>query len=236
MHRLLAIIIAAAPAACYAFTSPPLPKKLEWQESKTFCRVSSCAPFDYGLSDDEFATWLMDELKDCPGRLKYSSVYEDSVYAIVQWRKRYRGDPILWKRIFKKDRVIKELIESAPIISAVKQVVIESSSSSSEEDDKYTIIDLCSGKGYHSMLLSEILPRDKVERLVMVDKAWAVASTDTADLKPHHMTWGHLYGTNPVSEESYFTTWPIPLYTLKQGMQCFMFMFECCIFDNGIIC
>ena len=29
-------------------------------------------------------------------------------------------------------------------------------------DKKVTIVDLCSGKGYLSMLLSEILPRDKV--------------------------------------------------------------------------
>ena len=106
-----------------------------------------------------------------------------------------------------------ELVESAPIIEAVKQVVSNSSSS----DEKITIIDLCSGKGYLSMFLSEMLSEEKVERFILVDKAWAIASKETKELKPHHMNWDHIYGNNPLTFESYFTNWPIPLYTSKQG-------------------
>src|SRR6056300_1531145 len=106
-----------------------------------------------------------------------------------------------------------ELIESAPIIEAVKQVVSNGSSS-----EKVTIIDLCSGKGYLSMFLSEMLSKEKVERFILVDKSWAIASKETKELKPHHMNWNHIYGNNPLTDESYFTSWPIPLYTSKQGI------------------
>jgi hypothetical protein len=152
---------------------------------------------------------------DCPGRNTYSSVYDDSIKAVVQWRRRYRGNPVLWKRVFKKDRVIKELVEAAPIIEAVKLVV-----ESSQACERFTIVDLCSGKGYLSMFLSELLPQDKVERLILVDKAWAIASKETKEPQPHHISWDHIYGTNPMTEESYFSTWPIPLHTSKQG-KCF---------------
>ena len=126
------------------------------------------------------------------------------------------GNPTLWKRVFKKERVIKELIESAPIIAAVKQAV---ESSSSSTDEQFTIIDLCSGKGYLSMFLSEILPPQKVERFILIDKAWAIASKETKELKPHHMNWDHIYSVDPKTDESYFTTWKIPLYTSKQDLK-----------------
>jgi hypothetical protein len=130
---------------------------------------------------------------------------------------------VLWKRIFKKDRVIKELSESAPIIDWVKKAI----ESSHVESEKWSVIDLCSGKGYLSMFLSEILPKDKVERCVLVDKAWAIASKETTSLKTHHMNWDHIYSTNPVTGVSYFTTWPIRLYTSKQGKEHPMHCFIC---------
>ena len=35
------------------------------------------------------------------------------------------------------------------------------------------------------------------------------------------MNWDHIYGVNPLSEENdtYFTTWPIPLHTSKQNLK-----------------
>lgn len=174
--------------------------------------TSSLPDINYGLTDEEFHAWLSQEVANCPGRKTYSSVYEESLNAIVEWRKRYRGNPLLWKRIFKKERIIKELVESAPIIELVKKAI-----DSSDTKEKYTVVDLCSGKGYLSMFLSEILPPEKVERCVLVDKAWAIASKETTELKPHHMNWDHIYGVNPVTDDSYFTSWPIKLYTSKQG-------------------
>lgn len=176
----------------------------------------SLPDINYGLSDDEFQAWLYEQIQDVPGRATYDEVYRDAIQAIVKWRKRYRGNPMLWKRIFKKDRVIKELIEAAPIIDTVKRRILNS-----ESDEKYTILDLCSGKGYLSMFLSEMLPLDKVERLVLIDKAWAIASKETKALKPHHMNWDHIYGQVPIpgNATTYFTTWPIPLYTSKQNLK-----------------
>ncbi|KAL7498816.1 hypothetical protein ACHAWT_006673 [Skeletonema menzelii] len=191
------------------------------------CQATSLPDLNYGLSDKEFHTWLQSQVQTAPGRNTYASTYDDCLTAIVSWRKRYRGNPSLWKRIFKKDRVMKELIESAPVIEFVK-CAIEHQEDDDDDDDannkKFTIIDLCSGKGYLSMFLSEILPREKVHKFILVDKAWAIANKKTTtELKPHHMNWDHIYGTavdtDGEEESSYFTTWPIPLYTSKQDLK-----------------
>ena len=158
--------------------------------SSSHCYATPLPDLNYGLSDEEFHTWLQNEIQDAPGRNTYASTYEDSLTAIVKWRKRYRGNPALWKRIFKKDRVMKELIESAPVIQFVKRAI--DNQNDNDETKKFTIIDLCSGKGYLSMFLSEILPPEKVDKFILVDKAWAIASKKTTtSLKPHHMNWDH---------------------------------------------
>ena len=134
---------------------------------------------NYGLSDEEFKIWLTSQIENVPGRHLYSDVYEDSIKAIINWRKRYRGNPTVWKRIFSKDRVVKELIESAPIIQAVKTIVESNANENENENgnnEKFTILDLCSGKGYLSMFLSEMLPPEKVQKFILIDKAWAIAS------------------------------------------------------------
>ena len=208
MRKIIFSLVFFAPKATGGFISHS-PSYRSALSSST----SSLPDINYGLSDEEFHAWLTQQISNCPGRNTYSSVYEDSINAIVKWRKRYRGNPLLWKRIF-KERIIKELVESAPVIEYVRRAV----ASSSDEQEKFTIIDLCSGKGYLSMFLSEILPEDKVERCVLVDKAWAIASKDTTELKPHHMNWDHIYGTNPLTDDLYFTSWPINLFTSKQGM------------------
>lgn len=163
----------------FAFTTQ---RKIQRRNMSALDANSSPAlpELNYGLSDEEFHSWLFSEIENVPGRETYSEVYENSLNAIVNWRKRYRGNPKLWKRIFNRDRVIKELIESAPIIQSVKRVI-----ESNESEEKFTIMDLCCGKGYLSMFLSEILPKEKVNRFILVDKAWAIASTETKELKPH---------------------------------------------------
>ena len=223
VHHLLLFIIAVHSLAIGAFNTSPILARTASLDAVSLDEPAPSTPsaslpgVDYGLTDEQFTSWLTQEVENCPGRQTYASVYEDSIKAIVQWRRRYRGNPLLWKRIFKKDRVIKELVESAPIIEAVKQAVEASENNDDKETaEKFTIIDLCSGKGYLSMFLSEILPQERVERFILVDKAWAIASKD-AKLKPHHMNWDHIYGMNPTTNESYFTSWEIPLYTSKQG-------------------
>ena len=166
---------------------------------------------EFGISDEEFKNGLINDLKNVPGRKEYATIFEKSIDAIVQWRKRYRGNPTLWKRLFKKDRVIKELVEAVPIIQAVMAYV--SSFNSEEENGKrITIMDLCSGKGYLSMFLSELLPPEKIVEIILIDKAWPPqnieflqkeeSSSQKEKKMSEHINWDHIYGTIPTLENS----------------------------------
>lgn len=190
-------------------------------------------------SDEEFQTWFHQQLVQEAGPI-LRETYGDELllelaHCVTKWRQRYRMglatsdvdgivDSALWKRLFKRDRVVKEIVESIPIIHAIDKYVRSlPSSESGAEVQKITILDLCSGKGYLSMILSEYLPADKVEKLVLIDKAWPMCH---AEPQSHHMNWDHIYGNYTVAitedgldTQSYFTTWPIPLHTSKQNLK-----------------
>lgn len=169
---------------------------------------------NYGLSDSEFNAWVQSELFQDPLYEDYQQIFEQAATAITNWRQRYRGNPKLWRRLFKKDRVFKEFVEAAPIIHAVVNLIEES------DLDHYTIIDLASGKGYLSMFLSEMLPPEKVHGLVLMDKAWP---RQDQPLQDHHISWEHIYGssntTTTIPTASYYDSWPIPLVTSKQDLK-----------------
>jgi len=199
--------------------------------------TQSSSTSSFGLTDEEFKDWISEELSDAPGRQVYETTFDSAILAIVRWRQRFRGNPTIWKRIFKKERVFKELIESAPILHSVEKFV-NNNVKSKIDDEKITILDLCSGKGYLSMFLSEMLPPEKVEKIILVDKAWAMCNSEVL---PHHMNWDHIYGKIPHAnhlsilnkeqvesndqqflekgDPTYFTTWPIPLHTSKQDLK-----------------
>lgn len=182
---------------------------------------TTAAAADTSWSNDEFQEWIHQQLVEEAGPILHET-YGDSMFVqlaqcITRWRLRFQlgDDATLWKRLFKRDRVVKEVIESIPIIQAIEAWIEEESS----QREKVTIIDLCSGKGYLSMLLSEYLPPEKVEKLVLIDKAWPMCF---AVPKAHHMNWDHIYGnytTGDNAKASYFTTWPIPLHTSKQDLK-----------------
>ena len=192
------------------------------------------------VSDDEFQLWFYIQLVEEASPLlvaRYDQLMRRIAKCVVQWRIRYHGNKPLWKRIFKKDRVVKEIIESIPIISSIEQYVLtydlsswtsscDSTTTDSCGDDdgssnsgKITIVDLCSGKGYLSMVLSELLPPSKVEKFWLVDKQWPICH---GILKQHHISWEHIYGdtnsTDPNTPD-YYETWPIPLVTSKQDLK-----------------
>jgi hypothetical protein len=177
---------------------------------------------DRGSSDADFQDWLATELQKDPLYKEYPDIFDAAPVCIMNWRRRYRGDPALWNRVFKKERVMKEFIEAVPIIDAVQRLVInndESKSSTSSSPQKFTIVDLASGRGYLSMLLSELLPPDKVEKFVLIDKAWPMHNTTP---KPSHISWNHIYGNLADDNEDaprYYDTWPIPLTTSKQDLK-----------------
>lgn len=151
----------------------------------------------------------------------YPDLFKESAIAVKKWRKRYRGNAPLWNRLFKQDRVIKEIVEAIPVIHTVQDWMSRNESLWNNEDTagdkKMTIIDLCSGKGYLSMLLSEILPPERVGKCLLMDKAWPLCHSKP---KPHHMSWEHIYGD--LEDENgprYFDAWPISLVTSKQNLK-----------------
>ena len=163
-------------------------------------------------SEPAFRAWLDESLNDAPRRDVYGGIYDECADAVVRWRRRYHGNPQLWKRLM-KERLVKELVECAPVIAATRDFV-------AEQHERVTIVDLCSGKGYLSMFLSELLPPDRVERCVLVDKAWPHCH---AVPKPSHINWDHVYGSHDAPDgttTSYFDAWPIRLTTSKQNLKC----------------
>ncbi len=149
-----------------------------------------------------FADWLDKALRAAPNQAAYGQTYLDSAAAVVRWRRRYRGNPKLWNRLM-KDKVVKELVECAPVVAACRDYV-------DAHTKPVTVVDLCSGKGYLAMLLSELLPKDKVSRIVLVDKAWPLNGQD--EPLPHQINWDHIY--------DYYEDWPITLTTSKQDLKC----------------
>mmetsp|Transcript_10175 Transcript_10175/g.18348 ORF Transcript_10175/g.18348 Transcript_10175/m.18348 type:complete len:387 (+) Transcript_10175:85-1245(+) len=176
-------------------------------------------------TDDEFESFLRKELQKDPLSKEYPDLFAAAPKLICKWRQRYRGNPSLWKRLFQKDRVMKEFIEASPIIDSVQRLVI---STELKKGEKFTIIDLACGRGYLSMLLSELLPPEKVDKFVLVDKQWPMHKTTP---EPHHISWTHIYGpfleNNENSEEDndqstipcYYETWPIRLNTSKVNLK-----------------
>ncbi|CAB9500910.1 expressed unknown protein [Seminavis robusta] len=166
------------------------------------------------MTDDEFESWMLAEFVKPHGNAslyqEYREIFHLAASAVRKWRQRFHGDPSVWKRLFDKDRVTKEFIEAIPIIQAVFTFFASNDNDSNDNDTaSYTVVDLASGKGYLSMLLAELLPPSKVQRFVLMDKAWP-----TYDQEPqkHHMSKAHIAG-------DYQDKWPIPLVTSKQDFK-----------------
>ena len=66
----------------------------------------------YAEDETKFVAWLEAELADAPGRTDYPEIFVDASAAVLQWRRRFRGDRKLWQRLM-KDRVLKEIVERA---------------------------------------------------------------------------------------------------------------------------
>ena len=112
---------------------------------------------DDGLRRElEFGAWLASALADAAGRVAYPVEFGLVEACVMRWRQRFYGDPKLWKRLMKA-RLIKEIVECVPVIAAAIKFARNVQLAPSE---RLTVIDLCSGKGFLSMFLSEILPAD----------------------------------------------------------------------------
>ena len=180
--------------------------------SKSTCIPSADNPHR-NFTDQEFEEFLANELQQSPLYKDYPTVFLAAPKIITEWRQRYRGNPALWKRLFDRDRVIKEFVEAVPVIDAVKRLV---EYKDLMDGQKFTIFDLACGRGYLSMILSHLLPAEKVKKIVLVDKQWPMHNVEP---KPHHISWTHIYGSHKKVEDQsipcYFETWPIKLHTSK---------------------
>ena len=96
------------------------------------------------LTEDEasFTAWLSAELALAPNYEAYSDVYAEATQCVLRWRQRYRGNPKLWRSLMRGERVVKEIIEAAPVIAAARAIVDATPLAPGE---KLTIVDLCSG-------------------------------------------------------------------------------------------
>ena len=195
-------------------------------------QVGERALADSHEGEREFVAWLAESLRDAPGRAAYPAVFDSLEAIVVRWRRRFRGNPSLWKRLMKA-RLLKEIVEIAPVIAATQDFI----GGRAPGDAPVTLVDLASGKGFLAMFLSEMLPPERVERIFLVDRAWplntnaARADRATADgaydaalLKPQQINPEHLYGSHVDPETGrvvrYADEWPIPLVTSKQDLKC----------------
>ena len=75
-----------------------------------------------------------------------------------------------------KQRLVKELLESLHVIARVMDHV--ETDLSDNHPEPISILDLCSGFGYLSMFLAHLLPAHRVDRIILLDKAWPMHSQD----------------------------------------------------------
>jgi len=168
-------------------------------------------------SDDEFRRILRHHLEQNPLSKDYPDLFEKAPDCFVKWRQRFSAsNPKLWKRLFTMDRVLKEFFEAVPVLDAIAKMIDSDTrlqqqqqppnndgtpQQQQQQHQTYTIIDLCSGKGYLGMILSEILPPSKVFRIVLMDKAWPMRNSS---VKPQHINWEHIYGTHSAESSTTF--------------------------------
>jgi Methyltransferase domain len=170
------------------------------------------------LSHEHFQDWFLQRLQQNHVAMhdKYPRVFESAAMAVANWRRRFHGDAAQWKRLFDEKKICKEFVEACPIIDAVQRLVTAAASCSDDDEVRrrlvpFTIVDLACGKGYLSMLLSEMLPPSHVTRFVLMDKAWPCHGT--TELSAHHMNWDHIH------DPKYKDSWPIPLVPCKQDLK-----------------
>jgi len=147
-------------------------------------------------SDEDFRETLRARLLEHPLAADYPDLFARAPDCFVRWRQRFLATNLkLWRRLFSADKVVKEFVEAVPVLDAVVKM-IENDTRLGEAKNgtrqSYTIIDLCSGKGYLGMILSEVLPPSKVFRIVLMDKAWPMRNVPP---QAQHINWDHIYGT-----------------------------------------
>jgi len=148
--------------------------------------------------------WIRIQLEAMPSYETFPGIMREAVQALGRWRDTL--DKELWIRVMRRNRVLKEINEYAPVIDRARRFV---ENIELPPGEKVTIVDLCSGFGYLSMFLSEMLPADKIARCVLVDNSWPERGAQ--EFKPHHINPRHL--TQAAGK------WKIPLHVKKVDLK-----------------
>eukprot|EP00928_Gymnodinium_smaydae_P031948 TRINITY_DN23280_c0_g1_i1.p1 TRINITY_DN23280_c0_g1~~TRINITY_DN23280_c0_g1_i1.p1 ORF type:complete len:362 (+),score=52.66 TRINITY_DN23280_c0_g1_i1:53-1138(+) len=169
--------------------------------------VEACEPENASKLDsvEGLETWARSELGSSPlCDQGFAALIEDVIRIVVSLRRRL--DKATWLRLLRGGRIFKELNEVLPVAARLLQYV---EALDVKEGQELTIIDLASGIGYLSILLSELLRASrKIARFVLVDDRWPMLNAET---KPHHINPMHLQSGTWAFELSYRK------YDLKSG-------------------
>lgn len=143
-------------------------------------------------SATDFRNWAREELLKSPLHTTNTALLFERVLDIVcdlRARCNMHSKKAIWLRLLKHGRLFKEFSEVLPVAARVLEWIKTVSSLGIKE--KITIVDLGSGVGYLSILLSELLSGNQhVARFVLVDKAFPClnAKPGKTHINPSHLS------------------------------------------------
>ena len=74
-------------------------------------------------TDDEWCSWLREDLRSCPAWESHSEILEECAAIATRWRARFWADRPLWNRVRRGRRLAKELAEAAPVLQRARAAV-----------------------------------------------------------------------------------------------------------------
>jgi len=171
---------------------------------------SSAIKVEGGLAifNDEstFEEWIGAKIRELPAYAYYPQLLESCILIVLRWRSRFStAAKKMWSRIISKNRLVKELNEIVPVIheclSVADKVILAPGQTMS-------VVDLCSGYGFLSMFLSELLPKEKFSRIVLIDKMFP-RFDQRFPPSPQQINWEHIW----------LDSWPIRLQASRQDLK-----------------
>ena len=125
--------------------------------------------YTFGSVEDQrqFSIWLETRFATFPCATTHPQVTSKAAKALARWRLALPRK--VWSRFWKGDeRVLKEINECCPIVERLEEHLKRRP----EGAPPIEIVDLCSGFGILSLLLSEILDPATVSAIHLVDRRW----------------------------------------------------------------
>lgn len=173
-------------------------------------------PADDGLAEEPSSpailtvAWVMERLRQLPVAKQQPGLLAEVEPILERWHKQFQGPS--WQRFLRKGRLIKEFNEIAPVIARIREAIphlCANARAANPElvEPRVTVVDLCSGYGFLSMFLAELVPANQLQRLVLVDRSWPEATAASA--APHQISWDHIKGGD----------WKVPMGTRKTNIK-----------------